>query len=293
MLLGVNGTEIYFDVDGASLVADGPVMRDRPTLVFLHGGPGFDHTYFKPHMSPLADTAQLVYVDLRGHGRSGRPPIETCTATQMADDVAALCQTLEIVKPVIFGHSFGGFVALYLAVNHPELVGRLILSNTAAGIGDTQGGLDVLERRRGSQARLAAERIFGGDFGDEAMAAFQALVWPAYVTDPANVPLINEIAMRSIVNFAIASFYFEKVHRSYDLRPQLSGITAPTLVVTGEDDWVVHPDASRAIEREIPNAELLVVPGTTHFGFVERPDVVLPAVQTFVNASSDVATAVA
>ncbi len=292
MRLRVNDTELYFDVDGASLVPDGSTMRERPTILFLHGGPGFDHTCFKPFLSSLADVAQLVYVDLRGQGRSGRPDVETCTPAKMADDVAALCRMLEIERPVVFGHSFGGFVALHLAVNHPDLASRLILSNTSAGIGEMSGGMDMLERQRGPQARLAAERMFGGDFGDEAMAAFQELVWPAYVTDPVHVPLVNEIATRSIVNFAIAEYYFGHVHPSYNLGPQLCDIKAPTLVITGEDDWVVHPKASRALAREIPDAELLVVPETTHFGFVERPDVVLPAICSFINASTHVTATV-
>ena len=61
---------LYVDVEGAGLVPDGPAMRDKPTLVLLHGGPGYDHTSFKPAFSQLADIAQIVYYDHRGHGRS-------------------------------------------------------------------------------------------------------------------------------------------------------------------------------------------------------------------------------
>ena len=66
----VNGVRIWFDVEGAGLVPDGPRMRERPTLVLLHGGPGFDHSTFKPAHSTLVDVAQLVFVDHRGNGRS-------------------------------------------------------------------------------------------------------------------------------------------------------------------------------------------------------------------------------
>ena len=52
MRLSVNDTELYFDVEGPALVPDGPDMRERPTLLFLHGGPGFDHAYFKPPPRP-------------------------------------------------------------------------------------------------------------------------------------------------------------------------------------------------------------------------------------------------
>ena len=186
MRITVNDTALYFDVEGAGLVPDGAAMRARPTIVALHGGPGFDHAYFKPALSTLTDTAQIVFLDLRGQGRSDRPPVETCTLEQMADDVAAFCRTLGIHRPVVLGHSAGGFVALHLAVRHPDLAGRLILVDTAAataGMGDAMGRL---EARYGAAARAAGERLFGGDFSAEAFADFGRLVFPAYFHNPAT-----------------------------------------------------------------------------------------------------------
>ena len=72
MHLDVNGTRLWFDVDGPALVPDGSQMRQRPTVVLVHGGPGvYDHSYFKPDFARLAGHAQVVYPDLRGHGRPG------------------------------------------------------------------------------------------------------------------------------------------------------------------------------------------------------------------------------
>lgn len=71
-------------------------------------------------LDPLAAAAQLVFVDLRGQGRSSRPPLATCTLEQMADDVAELCHALGITSPVVFGHSAGGFIALHLALRHQD-----------------------------------------------------------------------------------------------------------------------------------------------------------------------------
>jgi proline iminopeptidase len=62
----VNGVQLFFDVEGASLVADGPSMRVKPTLLLLHGGPGFDHSIYKPAYSSLADCAQVIYLDHPG-----------------------------------------------------------------------------------------------------------------------------------------------------------------------------------------------------------------------------------
>jgi pimeloyl-ACP methyl ester carboxylesterase len=73
MRIEVNGRRLWFDIEGAAVVPDGPTMVERPTLVLLHGGPGtYDHSYLKPWFGVLADAMQVVYLDLRDHGRSDR-----------------------------------------------------------------------------------------------------------------------------------------------------------------------------------------------------------------------------
>ena len=70
----VNGVRLFFDVEGARLVPDGPTLREKPTLILLHGGPGMDHSGYKPRFSQLADIAQVVFLDHRGNGRSDPGP---------------------------------------------------------------------------------------------------------------------------------------------------------------------------------------------------------------------------
>ena len=103
MYVQVNGTRLYFDVEGRGLVPDGPKMTERPTLLLLHGGPGFDHTGYKPAFSALADVAQLIYYDHRGNGRSQGSDRATWNLTQWADDVKGLCDALGIVRPIVYG----------------------------------------------------------------------------------------------------------------------------------------------------------------------------------------------
>ena len=71
-------------------------MIARPTLVLLHGGPGANHSFFKPEFSAMADAAQVVYLDLRGSGRSDHGDPGMWTWEQWADDVAGLCRALDI-----------------------------------------------------------------------------------------------------------------------------------------------------------------------------------------------------
>jgi proline iminopeptidase len=279
MRLSVNDTELYFDVEGAALVADGPAVRERPVVLALHGGPGFDHAYFKPSLSALTDVAQIVYLDQRGQGRSGRAPLESCTTEQMADDAAAFCRTLGIERPVVLGHSFGGFVALHLALRHPDVAASLILIDTAASSADMTGAMERLEERHGPEVRAAAEPVFGGDVSEETMAEFGRLVAPAYVHDPEKVGPVLESLGRSSFNHELAAHYFGNQAALYDVRDRLGEIRVPTLVVVGENDWLIPPSASRVIAEGIPGAELLVIPEAGHFSFIERPDAYTDAVR--------------
>ena len=221
MRIVVNDIELYFDVEGAGLVPDGMTMRDRPTIVALHGGPGFDHAYFKPFLEPLTDTAQIIYLDLRCQGRSGHPPVETCTLEQMADDVAAFCRALGLVRPTILGHSAGGFVALTLAVRHPEIAGRFIFASTSAG--GTGGDPAALERRAGTEGVAMAGRVFGGDFSDAAMADFYRVVVPTYLHDPSSATAGPTLAAtgRSGFNAELAGYFYTHQIGRHDLRARL------------------------------------------------------------------------
>jgi len=132
MKIDIGGVKLWFDVEGAKLVPDGPEMKERPTLLLLHGGPGFDHSHLKPALSELADVAQCVFLEHRGNGRSDRCSPETWNLAQWGDDVYEFCQALGIEKPIVMGVSFGGFVAQSYAIRHPEHPAKLILSSTSA-----------------------------------------------------------------------------------------------------------------------------------------------------------------
>src|SRR3954449_5412275 len=146
----VNGVRLFFDVEGAGLVPDGAAMRERPTLLMLHGGPGADHSIYRPDYSSLAEIAQVIYFDHRGNGRSDDGPREAWSLAQWGDDVRAFCEALGIVKPIVLGASFGGMVALAYATRNPTHPAKLILISTAAS-GDSQ-------RKR----RVALFERFGG-----------------------------------------------------------------------------------------------------------------------------------
>ena len=125
MHVSVNGVRLFFDVEGTKLVPDGPVMREKPVLLMLHGGPGADHSIYRPAYSALADIAQIIYLDHRGNGRSEDGPQQNWNLAQWGDDVRAFCDALGIANPIVLGASFGGMVALAYATrpSHHRAVG--------------------------------------------------------------------------------------------------------------------------------------------------------------------------
>ena len=281
----LNGTEIYFDVDGTGLKIAGGQLTSQPTLIALHGGPGFDHGYLRPGLEPLREHAQVIYVDLRGQGRSARPPIETCTLEQWADDVASLCQMLEIEQPVVFGHSAGGFVAMHLAIRHPWLVGGLILCDSAATLSpieDEGPPAPTLASRAGSDVLAAAAPIFAGAITPESLALFTEKVMPFYA-GPSHMDVPRQITSLSSANIDVMHYFFSKLAELYNVVDKLPGITAPTLVMVGECDWITPPRASRAISRGIPNARMVEFAGAGHFPFSEEPEKFRAEVVTFLS----------
>jgi proline iminopeptidase len=280
MRAAVNGTELYFDVEGPQLVVEDGLLRSRPTVLVLHGGPGFDQGYLRPGLQPLAADAQLLFVDLRGQGRSAPAPLETCTLEQMADDVAALCELLRVDRPAVLGHSAGGFVALQLALRHPSLPAALILAHTSptlAPLPDDDPPPTIAERG-GPGAAAAAQRLFGGDFSPQAVDDFNRLVAPFYA-GPQHTDVPAALFALSTFNGDVAGRFFNELAVDYDVRSRLHEIGIPTLVISGRFDWVCAPVAGRAIAAAIPGAALVVLPEAGHFGFSETPAPFLTAVR--------------
>jgi pimeloyl-ACP methyl ester carboxylesterase len=132
-------------------------------VVLLHGGPGsFDHSYFKPDFARLGQVAQVVYLDLRDHGRSAWGDPASWGFELAADDVRGFCGALGIARPVVYGHSLGGFVAMVYAARHPGHAGTLVLQSTMARF-DLGRLVEGFRRAGGDEVAAIAERVYGGD----------------------------------------------------------------------------------------------------------------------------------
>jgi proline iminopeptidase len=274
--LEVNGTRLWFDVDGPALVPDGSTMCERATVVLVHGGPGgFDHSYFKPDFAALTPHAQVVYVDLRCQGRSARHDPTDWTFEVCADDVRAFCDTIGIARPIVYGHSMGGFIAMIYAARHPGHAGALMLQSTCARF-DMHRLVEGFRRVAGDDVAELARRDFGGEpVSDEESTRVFAAFGP-------RIPDEQQLA-RSVGSPELGPHGMELVRR-LDVVDQLARIDCPTLVCVGELDPVTPVDASHEIVDGLPDGigRLEVIAGAGHFPWLDVPGAYWPVIEEFV-----------
>jgi proline iminopeptidase len=229
--VAVRGADLFFDVDGVKVVPDGPWMRDRPTVILLHTGPGADHSLYKEHIGPaLTDIAQVVYLDLRGAGRSDWSSPEHWTIDTWVDDLEAFCETLELERPVLLGTSTGGVIALVHAARHPDRVERLVLVSTVARYVHTRS-IAEFDRIAGPEAGEVAARYFA-DPTETHFAEFLRVCVPLYTRNPISPDTVARMEM----NIALIAHWDRTGARTFDVREEAAGVRCPTLVLAGDDD---------------------------------------------------------
>jgi len=272
------GIRLFVDVEGPGLVPDGPRMLEKPSLILLHGGPGYDHSGFKPIFSRLADVAQIVYVDHRGHGRSDRRPPEEWTLDVFADDVVRLCDALGIVRPVVLGQSFGGFVAQRYLARHPAHPAKVVLSSTSPHLGLTRK-LARFEQMGGASARAAAQAFWSAP-SPATWGPYLQHCMPLYNVRPAGDPQARErIVFNEPILFASAS----GEQQSMNLLPGLAGVQCPVLVMAGEQDPVCPIEDARDIFDALPPAwrHWAQFP-TGHGAWRDEPDAAMACLRAFI-----------
>lgn len=284
MFAAINDTRIYFDIEGAGLLPDGPTMRERPPAMIIHGGPGGDHSGFKPGMSRLAERMQLVYFDHRGQGRSDQADPATYTLDQNVADMEALRQHLGLGPIVSIGTSYGGMVALAHAARYPDAVSHLILIVTASHGGFIQRAQQIVNERGTPDQRNVCAKLWAGGFrtADE-MRRYYELMGPLYSLrhDPVSAASTRKRAIYSPEPLNRA-FGPDGFLRTFDLRPELPRITAPTLILAGQHDWICPPEFSEEIHRLIPHSDYRLFHNSSHSIRADEPDAMLDAILGFI-----------
>ena len=286
MFANIRGTEIYFDVDGMSLVPDGNRMVERPVLFLLHGGPGSDHSFFKSHIvKDLRDTAQLVYIDHRGSGRSRACDPATCELENNIEDVEALRQYLGLNRICVLGSSYGGMVAQGYAISYADRLEKLILSVTAPSYRFLEDAQRIVAERGTPEQKRVCQWLWDGNFETlEQRYQFAQVMGPLYsVTfDPEKAEATKG---RGLYNIDQLNRGFGGFLREFDFTDQLPAISCPTLVLAGAHDWICPPHHSKMIAEQIPGAVLKVFENSSHLIAADEPDEYLATVREFLTES--------
>jgi proline iminopeptidase len=284
MYATVRDTKLYFDVEGMGLVADGARMAERPVAFVIHGGPGGDHTGFKPAFSPLAEHMQLVYFDHRGQGRSAKGDPAKYTLDENVEDMEALRNHLGLGPIASIGTSYGGMVALAHAARHPDAVSHLILIVTAAHNGFMERSRQIVAERGNDEQKRVVAMLYRGELDtEEKLRHYYDVMGPMYSLRHDAAAGAKARERGTLTPIALnRAFAPGGWMQHYDLRPELRRITAPTLILAGRHDWICAPEFSEEIHRLIPHSDLRIFEASSHSIRADEPAAMIDAIAGFV-----------
>jgi pimeloyl-ACP methyl ester carboxylesterase len=253
-------TRGYIEARGSRIYVE--TFGSGTPILFLHGGLLYFDNSFAKQREYFASFRKVIGVDRPGHGHSpdnGRP----LTYQAMADDMAAVIGQLAIGPVDIVGHSDGGDVGLILAHDHPELVRRLVISgaNLTPGLPP-----DELLRRSQRSPQEAADKV----------REFDARLPPNFRADYQAVAPDGPEHWWVLLTKSVPLWLTPVVISTADLK----AIRTPVLVIAGDKDFTSIEETVE-IYRSLPRGELLIVPGTGHMTFSERPELTNLAIREF------------
>ncbi|HEU4728119.1 MAG TPA: alpha/beta fold hydrolase [Kofleriaceae bacterium] len=282
-----DGAELFYRMVGA-----GPDV-----LVMIHGGPGMDMGYMVADFAPLAAHHRLLFYDQRGGGRSELlgDDASLYTMAHHVADLEALRRHFGYDRMTLVAHSFGPALAASYAIAHPDRVARMIfLGPVPPRQGDLWPRYNArLESALTPEERAALDRaeqaMLHGPDPVEACRAYWAIAVKPRVARPELASKITgdfcsagPAAIRA--GMAVAGPHTLESLGEWDLRPSLAAVKAPTLILHGEAE-AIPMDLVEEWTSALPSAKLVKIPGASHFPYVERPDLVWPAIEAFLQTN--------
>ncbi|MDT7863368.1 MAG: alpha/beta fold hydrolase [Vulcanisaeta sp.] len=257
-----DGVSIYYEVDGSG-----------EPLVLIEGL-GYANWMWVKQRS-LSKYVKLIIYDNRGVGYSSKPD-RPYTMDDFADDLEDLLNYLSIGKVFLWGVSMGGMIAMYFTYKNPDRVRGLILGETNFGIKSVPPSKEALEilmqpPKSGLDKReMLIERMrvaFSREYFNKHRDEIEYLV---------NLRIRFEEDPKAYNNQLAAVL-------SFDFKDKLPSIRVPTLIVTGDEDYVVNPQNSYIMNQSIPNSKLIILRGAGHLAIIERAEDYNKVVLNFIN----------
>jgi proline iminopeptidase len=251
-------------------------MGTGPVLVCHPGGPGFSSAYLGD-LAGLWERFTLVILNPRGTGGSDRPADKSrYHLDDYVSDLDELRDHLGLERMMLLGYSHGGIVAQAYASAHPARVSRLVLASTTPRFGaEQEAATQAAKEKRAGQPWFAdadaATREEGDLVSDELVRdnVFRSMPFNFARFGPVEEGYLDTFRSETINGDALRAFGEELP--GLDLRERLKDITAPTLVITGDDDFICGPVCAREMSAAIPGAREVIIGDAGHMTFVEQP----------------------
>ena len=228
--------------------------------------------------SDLTDIADVIVPDQRGHGLSDLSTPDMWNLDTWADDLAAVIDELGPVRPVVFGISFGGWVAIRHSFRHPQQTAGLIVASTTPRLPT----VEQVARRMGVMGGAAAEQAWLRVHAEpsEAAAQMEELCMPLMARRPPSPALA---AVRATQRYTPqVNDHFTPQFQKLDLTDELRTAACPTLVIVGELDPLLTEEVVASTAASLPaNGRLVTIPDAAHDLFADAPDRLLHEVRRF------------
>ncbi|MBS0352098.1 MAG: alpha/beta fold hydrolase [Proteobacteria bacterium] len=240
-------------------------------IVFIHGF-AVDHLVFSGLTNYLQSGYQLVLLDNRGSGQSDCPD-SPYTVETMAEDVAALCRTLNLERCHFIGHSLGGMILQRLAYRHPKLVRSAILCNTEMKI-DIRYAMTAKARLVFLQEHCSPRALIENGMGWTFSSSF--LERPGMIEDIISLRLANPFPITE-------TGYQHQLHAllNFNSKDWVDQINVPCLVTGSDQDIIMRELNVKELAKKIANAKYHSFKGVGHAPFIEQPELFCKVLKAF------------
>lgn len=260
-------------------------------IIVIHGAPALSQDYLLPYLASLSEHNCVIFYDQRGCGYSTSEITEKqINVATFVEDIESIRKSFNFDKITLLGHSWGGFLAMEYAIQHPDSMHKLILISTMPA-SQEEFTLSIAEvTKRLAPLQNAIQETESSDLyksGDPATVekAFK-IIFQTYLYNSDDIKKLNFLLPRQGVLSGFKTFELlcnAIFMKPYDLFHKLSSIKCPTLILHGDSDPFSYHMAEH-IQRTIPNSKFIKIDHCGHFPYVEQPQIMFPAIKEFLKA---------